>query len=205
MKKKIIVVMLGMTMFLVGCGNKTPIDGGITQRDGTVISTEGPTEKKLPDGALTPPEPNTTEAPLSQDDESRRQRAEDVNTASTIATAVKMAMADEKIFADIQKLETRFFDIEEPLATNGDDSQSIAFSFADKELGDGLNALTKEVGTNLGNKTPEIMYRDANWNPTVWRVWILTDNSVEVILIDKSKEDAGGIRKLYPEVDESYQ
>ena len=182
MKKKILGLFLVLTLLLTACGN----------------SKTGNT--------LTPPEPGPTEAPLSDTDEARAKRAEDVRTANTIAAAVQTALQDKRILDSIQNLDVRTFDIEQPKATNGDDENpSIAFAYIDKEMCDGLSLLTEEVSLSLGKKSPEIKYTDENWNPTVWRIWVKTDNSVEVVLVDTGKEGASGLRTLYPVVDPSYQ
>lgn len=197
-KTKLALAVIAVAFCFTGCGEKDPsqiIDGGITKNDGTIVSTEAATQ------ILTPPEPFPEEPALLQDAESKQKRANDVTTAQKIGAAVEAALANEEVFNSIQGMEARFFSIVEPKATNGDESPSIAYSFVDRDMMEGLQLLTDEVGKNLGQSCAMPEYHDDNWWPTEWQVCVKTDNSVEVSLSD-SKDN---IKRMYPVADPAYQ
>ena len=79
MKKKFLGLFLVLTLLLTACGN----------------SKTGNT--------LTPPEPGPTEAPLSDTDEARAKRAEDVRTANTIAAAVQTVLQEVYYYNCLQR------------------------------------------------------------------------------------------------------
>lgn len=187
MKKKALILLTSLVFILSGCGN-------------TNSST---TEVKSTEQILTPPELKT-EIPLDQSDISRQQRADDVTSAATIKAAVDAALSDKEILESTKGLESRFFYIVEPLETNGE-SNNFAVEFVDKEMNEGLSKLTNEVAKNLGNKYPKIKYSDDNWHPTKWVVFIKTDDTVEVSLLDPTKEEADGLKTLAPTIDKDYQ
>ena len=197
-KTKLALAVIAVAFCFTGCGEKDPsqiIEFGLTKNDGTVVSTEAATQ------ILTPPEPLPEEPALLQDAESKQKRANDVTTAQKIGAAVEAALANEEVFNSIQGMDARFFSIVEPKATNGDESPSIAYSFVDRDMMEGLQLLTDEVGKNLGQSCAMPEYHDDNWWPTEWQVIVKTDNSVEVSLSD-SKDN---IKRMYPVADPAYQ
>ena len=178
MKKKIITIALGMALILTGCGADKDTASG--------------------HGAI--------DVSLSQEDEAKQQRAEDVKTAAAVANAVELALTNKDVLDQIQELGACTFDIKEPPeAKNGEEAGILFGNATEGDLDQRLNLLTDETGRNLAKQSPQIKYHDQNWNPTIWRIWVKEDRTVEIALVDTSKEGESGICVLYPTADPAYE
>ena len=122
-----------------------------------------------------------------------QQKAEDVQAADMIAKSVEKALDDEVMFLLISQATYRTFDIE------ASESGGITFTYqdADKEY---LKPFTEEVGKGIGYTVPKFSYTTKDWQPSIWRVFIKNDYSVEVFATNGTEAIM-----LYPYTDSMYR
>lgn len=122
-----------------------------------------------------------------------RQKAEDVQAADMIAKSVEATINDEVMFLLISQTTYKMFEIE------ASESGGITFTYQDTDK-EYLKPFTEDVGKGIDYTVPKFSYTTKDWQPSIWRVFIKNDYSVEVFATNGTEAIM-----LYPYTDSMYR
>ncbi len=122
-----------------------------------------------------------------------QQKAEDVQAADMIAKSVEATINDEVMFLLISQTTYKMFEIK----TSEGGGITFTYQDTDKEY---LKPFTEEVGKGIDYTVPKFSYTTKDWQPSIWRVFVKNDYSVEVFATNGTEEIM-----LYPYTDSMYR
>lgn len=122
-----------------------------------------------------------------------QQKTEDVQAADMIAKSVEATINDEVMFLLISQTTYKMFEIK------AFESGGITFTYQDTDK-EYLKPFTEEVGKGIDYTVPKFSYTTKDWQPSIWRVFIKNDYSVEVFATNGTEAIM-----LYPYTDSMYR